>query len=98
MQKMDDIVWTNDTYAGVFPAVHQLIQDETRRSILPFVISEAEQWAQEKAACHREIALRIKRISLSIPEDLRLGVERLHRHHYEISTRYTSASRACVWS
>ena len=94
MRKMDDIVWSSEL-RDVTRAVHQLIFDEMLRSILPLCMREAYEWADRKAAGHREIALKIKKILCFIPEDSREGVERLYQHHYRISTRYTHASEAC---
>ena len=100
MRKMDDIVWSSENKYGqlkdVTHAVHQLVFDELRRSILPLCTREAREWADQKAAGHRKHALKIKDILFIIPEDSREGVERLYQHHYRISTRYTRASEACV--
>lgn len=96
MRKMDDIVWSDDT-VDAYRAVYQLILEEMRRSILPFDTHPAEQWAERKAAEHRDIALKIKKIKKTvIPPDSCESVERLHQHHYRIATRYTRASEACA--
>lgn len=97
VRKVDDVVWlegASESY--VFSAVYTLVLDECWRALFPHNIREAGYWASRKAAEHRVIALKIKRIIHSIPEDLRGNVELLHSHHYTISTRYSAAERACT--
>ncbi len=97
IQRVDDVVWNKEDYKAhhdVFRAVSVLSLAEMRYSILPFKIHNANAWAQQKAAEHRKMALKIKEIMLCIPGEHE-SVEMLHAHHLDISTRYTRASAAC---
>ena len=98
ISNMDDLIWSEEdaTETQIFKLL-LLIIGEMKRLFLPvnIKIDEAARWAETKAEEHRKIALKIEQIILWTPEDLRGNVERLHDHHYKISTRYSAAERAC---
>ena len=97
-EKIEQVIWGEEK--DVFVPVRVLVMEELRRRILPMIIWELQAWALSKAEEHSQTHVKIDQIILAVrrnvaDQEYHLSLQKLSKHHKDISLRYSTAADAC---
>ena len=97
-EKVEQVIWGDEK--DVFRTVNTLVIKEMRFRIFPGIIWDLQRWARSKAEEHRKEQSSIDNIILAVKQNVEEGdhhssLQRLSKHHGDISQRYSAAARAC---